>query len=130
MCEVHCQRQAIPARFLEQVLHAMKKAGGDEPTRGSQEATFKPEAVRVVRCGHSLCAGRSAVVGKWGCGVKAPPLEPLKQEPCWRAFGDRVGPAELSVLSEVTVEELAKRQRARGPAYTDVSHLNHAQSCG
>ena len=36
------KRQAIPARFLEQVLHAMKSRSGDKSARGSRRVRVEP----------------------------------------------------------------------------------------
>ena len=97
------KRQAIPARFLEQVLHAMKKAGVVTSQRGAQGGyvlSRKPSELSVADI-----------------------LDALEQEALLAHIWDRVKRAELSVLSEVTVEELAKRQRALDAQHTLMYHI-------
>jgi Rrf2 family cysteine metabolism transcriptional repressor len=105
------RRQNIPARFLEQVLHAMKKAGLVSSHRGAQGGYVlnrKPERLSLADILEAL---EGPVVVSNGAGDKridgpSPRLDALLA-PVW----ERIKQAELSILSEVTIEQLATRQR-------------------
>ena len=63
------RRQAIPARFLEQVLHGMKKAGLVTSLRGAQGGyvlSKKPSEVSVVEILEALDGPLSALSGGAG----------------------------------------------------------------
>jgi len=118
------KRQSIPARFLEQVLHAMKKAGVVTSQRGAQGGyvlSRKPSDVSVADILDALEGPLLATNG--AAGLKSPASRGAKQEVLLAHIWDRVKQAELSVLSEVTVEELAKRQRALEAQHTLMYHI-------
>jgi Rrf2 family transcriptional regulator, cysteine metabolism repressor len=106
------RRQAIPARFLEQVLHSMKKAGLVSSLRGAQGGyvlSKKPSEVSVVEILEALDGplwpldGRAAQVQ-----VRRPSKPELLLGKVWA----QVYQAEREVLEAITVEELAGQQRA------------------
>lgn len=118
------KRQSIPARFLEQVLHAMKKAGVVTSQRGAQGGyvlSRKPSDVSVADILDALEGPLLATNG--AAGLKSSSSRGAKQEALLAHMWDRVKQAELSVLSEVTVEELAKRQRALEAQHTLMYHI-------
>lgn len=118
------KRQSIPARFLEQVLHAMKKAGVVTSQRGAQGGyvlSRKPSDVSVADILDALEGPLLATNG--AAGLKSAGSRGAKQEALLAHMWDRVKQAELSVLSEVTVEELAKRQRALEAQHTLMYHI-------
>ena len=118
------KRQAIPARFLEQVLHAMKKAGVVTSQRGAQGGyvlSRKPSELSVADILDALEGPLLATNGE--AGLKHSSSRGAKQEALLAHIWDRVKRAELSVLSEVTVEELAKRQRALDAQHTLMYHI-------
>ncbi len=118
------KRQSIPARFLEQVLHAMKKAGVVTSQRGAQGGyvlSRKPSDVSVADILDALEGPLLAANG--AAALKSASSRGAKQEALLAHIWDRVKRAELSVLSEVTVEELAKRQRAIEAQHTLMYHI-------
>ncbi len=105
------RRQAIPARFLEQVLHAMKRAGLLTSQRGAQGGYLlskSPAAVSLAEILEALDGPLTPVQG--GPPQRTPRLR--KQESLLSGVWDQVKQAELSVLGAVTLEELAGRQQA------------------
>src|SRR5512135_899200 len=105
------RRQGIPARFLEQVLHAMKKAGLVSSHRGAQGGyvlSKKPSELSVAEILEALDGPFSSVPGLNGHGSAR---RPTKSEVLLAKVWDRVGAAEHDVLDAITVEELADQQR-------------------
>ena len=118
------KRQSIPSRFLEQVLHAMKKAGVVTSQRGAQGGyvlSRKPSDLSVADILEALEG--PLVVNNGKAGSKSASSRGAKQEALLEHIWDRVKRAELSVLSEVTVEELATRQRALEAQHTLMYHI-------
>lgn len=104
------RRQAIPSRFLEQVLHAMKKAGLVASQRGAQGGyvlSRKPSEVSVVDILEALDGPLSPPTqnGRNQAGRTSRPQLLLGK--VW----EQVHLAERRVLGAVTVEELAGQQR-------------------
>ncbi|WP_447978742.1 RrF2 family transcriptional regulator [Candidatus Nitrospira bockiana] len=104
------RRQGIPVRFLEQVLHAMKKAGLIESTRGAQGGYILSKPASEL----SLAAIVEALDGPLSVprdprrdGRRLP--ERTKLESLLAPVWERVRRAELEVLSAVTVHELMER---------------------
>jgi len=117
------KRQAIPARFLEQVLHAMKKAGVVTSQRGAQGGyvlSRKPSEVSVADILHALEGPLMETNGTPGLSSVT---RGGKRDVLLAHIWDRVKQAELSVLSEVTVEELAQRQRALEAQHSLMYHI-------
>ena len=118
------KRQAIPARFLAQVLHAMKKAGVVTSQRGAQGGyvlSRKPSELSVADILDALEGPLLTTNGE--AGPKHSSSRGGKQEALLAHIWERVKRAEWSVLSEVTVEELAKRQRALDAQHTLMYHI-------
>ena len=102
------RRQGIPARFLEQVLHAMKKAGLVSSQRGAQGGyvlSKKPSEVSVAEILEAL----------EGPFLRLEQMNGLhrtsKSETLLAKVWNRVHEAERHVLEGITVEELAGQQR-------------------
>jgi Rrf2 family protein len=117
------KRQAIPARFLEQVLHAMKKAGVVTSQRGAQGGyvlSRKPSEVSVADILHAL---EGPLLETNGTAGSSSVMRGGKRDVLLAHIWDRVKQAELSVLSEVTVEELAQRQRALEAQHSLMYHI-------
>jgi Rrf2 family protein len=105
------RRQAIPARFLEQVLHSMKKAGLVSSLRGAQGGyvlSKKPSEVSIAEILEALD------------GPLLPPLEGAgraqvrrlgKPELLLGKVWEQVYQAERQVLEAISVEKLAGQQR-------------------
>ena len=113
------RRQGIPARFLEQVLHAMKKAGLVSSQRGAQGGyvlSRKPSDVSVAEILEALEGPVLRTTELNGRAHGTSPVAALLAK-VW----DRVHEAERHVLEGITVEELAGEQRQieqqRSPMY-------------
>ena len=113
------RRQGIPARFLEQVLHAMKKAGLVSSQRGAQGGyvlSRKPSDVSVAEILEALEGPVLRTTELNGRTHGTSPAAALLTK-VW----DRVHEAERHVLEGITVEELAGEQRQieqqRSPMY-------------
>ena len=105
------RRQSIPARFLEQVLHAMKKAGLVTSLRGAQGGyvlTKKPADLSIAEILEALDGPLSPSTGING---RSPSRRPSKPELLLGKVWDQVQQAERNVLEAITVEELADQQR-------------------
>ena len=117
------KRQSIPSRFLEQVLHAMKKAGVVTSQRGAQGGYVLSRKPSEVSVADILDALEGPLLINNGAGSVKPASRGAKQEALLAHIWDRVKRAELSVLSEVTIEELANRQRALEAQHTLMYHI-------
>jgi Rrf2 family protein len=115
------RRQAIPVRFLEQVLNAMKKAGLVDSLRGAQGGYMllkEPSELTIADIFealdgpvfHRALQGRPAM-------MKRLSVQELLLGNVW----EQVGMAEREVLKRITIDQLAGRQRAieaqRNPMY-------------
>jgi Rrf2 family protein len=116
------RRQGIPARFLEQVLHAMKKAGLVNSHRGAQGGYVLNRKPGQLSLADILEGLEGPVLMPNGTGEKrigpSPRLDALLA-PVW----ERIKQAELSILSEVTIEQLATRQRQLEQQRTIMYHI-------
>ncbi|OGW48411.1 MAG: hypothetical protein A2V62_01565 [Nitrospirae bacterium RBG_19FT_COMBO_58_9] len=105
------RRQAIPARFLEQVLNGMKKAGLVSSQRGAQGGyvlSKKPSEVSVIEILEALDGPLSPLKGGDGRDrVRRPGKPELLLGRVW----EQVCQAERHVLEAISVEELAGQQR-------------------
>ncbi|TMQ31453.1 MAG: Rrf2 family transcriptional regulator [Nitrospirae bacterium] len=105
------RRQVIPARFLEQVLHGMKKAGLVSSSRGAQGGyvlSKKPSEVSIVEILEALDGPLSLPNG--GAG-RAQGRRLSKPELLLGKVWEQVYQAERHVLEAISVEELAGQQR-------------------
>src|SRR4029079_6219549 len=104
------RRQGIPARFLEQVLHAMKKAGLVSSLRGAQGGYIlskKPSEVSVVEILEAL---DGPLLPSRGRADRAEARRLSKQELLLGKVWEQVYRAERGVLEAISVEELAGQQ--------------------
>ena len=105
------RRQAIPARFLEQVLHGMKKAGLVSSLRGAHGGyvlSRKPSEVSVVEILEALDG--PLLLSNGGTGP-AQGRRLSKPELLLGKMWEQVHQAERHVLEAISVEELAGQQR-------------------
>jgi Rrf2 family protein len=106
------RRQAIPARFLEQVLHSMKKAGLVSSLRGAQGGyvlSKKPSEVSIAEILEALDGPLFPPLG--GAG-RAQMRRLGKPERLLGKVWEQVYQAERQVLEAISVEKLAGQQRA------------------
>ena len=106
------KRQAIPVRFLEQVLLAMKKAGIVESLRGAQGGYLLNKLPAEVSLAEIVEALDGSLIPRpvHTTGVRRSP-ERTKLDILLGNVWERVRQAELGVLSAVTLQELAERHR-------------------
>jgi Rrf2 family cysteine metabolism transcriptional repressor len=105
------RRQVIPARFLEQVLHGMKKAGLVSSIRGAQGGyvlSKKPSEVSIVEILEALDGPLSLPNGG---AARAQGRRLSKPELLLGKVWEQVYQAERHVLEAISVEELAGQQR-------------------
>lgn len=115
------RRQGIPVRFLEQVLHAMKKAGLVDSQRGAQGGyllTRKPADLSVAEILEAL---EGPVFHRSFAHYNSTDRRATKPELLLGDVWEQVQQAERKVLEGITIEQLAGLQRAieaqRNPMY-------------
>jgi Rrf2 family transcriptional regulator, cysteine metabolism repressor len=116
-------RQAIPARFLEQVLHGMKKAGLVSSLRGAQGGyvlSKKPSEVSIVEILEALDGPLSPLNGG---ASRAQGRRLGKPELLLGKIWEQVHQAERHVLEAISVEELAGQQRVIEQERTLMYHI-------
>lgn len=113
------RRQGIPARFLEQVLHAMKKAGLVSSQRGAQGGYILSKKPSDVSVAEILEALEGPFLRMTEVNGRAP--SSTASGTLLAKVWDRVHEAERHVLEAITIEELAGQQRQieqqRSPMY-------------
>lgn len=103
------RRHGIPVRFLEQVLHAMKKAGLVESQRGAQGGyllTHEPAAMSIADIFEAL---EGPVFHRPFDGQRMRNRHSSKPELLLGDVWEQVQQAERKVLENITVEHLAMR---------------------
>ena len=117
------RRQAIPVRFLEQVLHGMKKAGLVSSLRGAQGGyvlSKKPSEVSIIEILEALDGPLSPPTG----GIsRAEERRVSKQELLLGKVWEQVYRAERGVLEAISVEELAAQLRVLEQERTLMYHI-------
>jgi len=119
------RRQAIPLRFLEQVLHAMKRAGLVESLRGAQggyRLNKKPSDVSLAEIVEALDGPLSSPSLSRGSTARRLHGQ-FKPDALLANVWERVHQAELSVLGVVTLKELAERQQQLEQERTLMYHI-------
>jgi Rrf2 family cysteine metabolism transcriptional repressor len=118
------RRQAIPLRFLEQVLHGMKKAGIVDSTRGAlggYTLSRKPADVSLAEIVEALDGPLSPGTSR---GSAARRLRgQLKPDALLADVWERVHQAELGVMGTVTLKDLAERQQQLDQKRTLMYHI-------
>lgn len=117
------KRHGIPVRFLEQVLHAMKKAGLVESQRGAQGGyllTHEPAAMSVADIFEAL---EGPVFHRSFIGQRTRDRHAAKPELLLGDVWDQVQQAERKVLENITIEQLAMRLREIDAQRTPMYHI-------
>lgn len=117
------RRQAIPIRFLEQVLNAMKKGGLVDSLRGAQGGYLllkEPSALSVADIVEAL---DGPVFHRAFQGQSAFERRLTKQELLLGNVWEQVEAAEREVLGGITIEQLAGRQRAIEEQHNPMYHI-------
>jgi len=118
------RRQAIPLRFLEQVLHAMKKAGLVDSLRGAQGGYLLnklPAEISLAEIVEALDGSLSPASGRRPATRRF--RERARQESLLTTVWERVRQAELGVLQSVTLRELAERHQQLDQQRTLMYHI-------
>jgi len=105
------RRQAIPARFLEQVLHSMKKAGLVSSLRGAQGGYVLSKKPSEVSIAEILEALDGPLLPPLGGAGRAQVRRLGKPELLLGKVWEQVYQAERQVLEAISVEKLAGQQR-------------------
>jgi Rrf2 family transcriptional regulator, cysteine metabolism repressor len=105
------RRQAIPARFLEQVLHSMKKAGLVSSLRGAQGGYVLSKKPSEVSIAEILEALDGPLLPPLGGAGRAQMRRLGKPELLLGKVWEQVYQAERQVLEAISVEKLAGQQR-------------------
>jgi Rrf2 family protein len=105
------RRQSIPARFLEQVLNAMKKAGLVRSLRGAQGGYMLNKKPAELSLAEILEALDGPIGPQRDPVVSHPSRQNHRHESLLAHVWERVKQAELSVLASVTLKELVDRHR-------------------
>ncbi len=117
------RRQAIPLRFLEQVLHGMKKAGIVDSTRGASGGYTLNKSPADI----SLAEIVEALDGPLSSTARGSATRRLrgqfKPDALLANVWERVHQAELGVLGTVTLNELADRQQQLEQERTLMYHI-------
>lgn len=117
------KRQAIPLRFLEQVLHAMKQAGLVESVRGAQGGYTlgkKPSDISLAEIVEALDGPLSSPAR--GSATRRLRGQ-VKPDALLANIWERVHQAELSVMGAVTLKDLAERQEQLDQKRTLMYHI-------
>lgn len=115
------KRQAIPIKFLEQVLHSLKKAGLIDSLRGAQGGYLLLKEPSALSVADILEVLDGPVLHHAVHRDSAFDRQLSKQELLLGDVWKQVAEAEHDVLHRITINELASRQRAieqhRNPMY-------------
>lgn len=115
------RRHGIPVRFLEQVLHAMRKTGLVESQRGAQGGYLLRQEPSTMSIADIFEALEGPVFHRSFVGPRIRDRHATKPELLLGDVWDQVQQAERKVLESVTVEHLAMRLQAidaqRNPMY-------------
>ena len=117
------RRQAIPGRFLEQVLHAMKHAGLVDGLRGAQGGYVlnkRPADISLAEIVEALDGPLSQPARRLTAGASR---DRTKPELLLATVWEQVRQAELNVLSAVTLKELAERHQELERERTLMYHI-------
>lgn len=118
------KRQVIPPRFLEQVLHAMKKAGIVDSLRGALGGYTLNKKAAEISLAEIVEALDGPLSPSTPRGSAARRLRSrLKPDALLTNVWERVHQAELSVLETVTLKELAERQQQLEQERTLMYHI-------
>jgi Rrf2 family protein len=117
------RRQGIPARFLEQVLHAMKKAGLVSSQRGAQGGYVLSKKPSELSVADVLEALDGPFLTGMGMNGHSPFARMTKSELLLAKVWERVREAERHVLEAITIDELAGQQRLLEQQRTLMYHI-------
>ena len=118
------RRQAIPPRFLEHVLNSLKKAGLVESQRGAQGGYVlnrMPSDISLAEIVEALDGPILSSPQHWPVAQVAPQIR--KRASVLGNVWERLRQAEFTVLSDVTLKELADRHQQMEEGQTLMYHI-------
>jgi Rrf2 family protein len=105
------RRQGIPARFLEQVLHAMKNAGLVSSLRGAQGGYVLAKKASEISVADILEALDSPFLFRMSMNGHSPLGRNSRAQMLLERVWERVHEAERRVLGAITIDTLAEQLR-------------------
>jgi len=117
------KRQGIPARFLEQVLYAMKKAGLVSSQRGAQGGYVLSKKPTELSLADVLEALDGPLLTAGVSNNRPPHQRMTKSELLLTKVWEQVHEAERDVLEAITIDELAGKQRVLDQQRTLMYHI-------
>lgn len=117
------RRQSIPVRFLEQVLHAMKKAGLVDSTRGAQGGYLLLRAPSELSVADLLEALDGPVFHDTSQNGTGQSRRETREQLLLGSVWEKVHQAERDVLSAVTIDQLVERQRVLDQQQNPMYHI-------
>lgn len=117
------KRQSIPVRFLEQVLHAMKKAGLVDSIRGAQGGYLLLNPPAELSVADILEALDGPVLHGGGTDGHVQQKRESRQQVLLGQVWEQVEQAERAVLEAITIEQLVERQRALDQQHNPMYHI-------
>ncbi|MBA5866473.1 MAG: Rrf2 family transcriptional regulator [Nitrospira sp. CR1.3] len=117
------RRQGIPARFLEQVLHAMKKGGLVSSQRGAQGGYVLSKRPSELSVADILEALDGPLFSRMAINGHHSFQRMTKSEILLSKVWERVQDAERHVLEAITIDELAGQQRLLEQQRTLMYHI-------
>jgi len=120
---VIARRQAIPIKFLEQVLHSMKRAGIIDSLRGAQGGYKLLKEPSVLSVADVLEVLDGPVLHRIAGHDTMIDQHLPKQEQVLGHVWEQVAQAEQDVLQKITIDELADRQRQMEAHHHPMYHI-------
>ncbi|MBI5756060.1 MAG: Rrf2 family transcriptional regulator [Nitrospirae bacterium] len=106
-------RQAIPVRFLEQVMASLKKAGIVESIRGAQGGYVLSRDAKSINVAQIVEAIEGPIT-PMDCTAEAAEYRCLQMKGCVvKEVWEDVKRAIIDVLNRATIEDMCKRKRER-----------------
>jgi Rrf2 family protein len=117
------RRQSIPARFLEHVLNAMKRAGLIESVRGAQGGYLLVKQPAELSLAQIVESVEGPIVGRAAARGPADLHRPTQVDGLLRVVTDRLRQAENDVLNRITLQELIDRYQTAHRADSQMYHI-------
>ncbi|MGE3153378.1 MAG: Rrf2 family transcriptional regulator [Nitrospiraceae bacterium] len=117
------RRQSIPARFLEHVLNAMKRAGLIDSVRGAQGGYLLVKQPAEISLAQIVESVEGPIVGRMAARGPAHLHGPSQIDGLLRVVTERLRQAENDVLNRITLQELIDRYRMTHRADSQMYHI-------
>ncbi len=119
------KRQSIPARFLEHVLNAMKRAGLVESTRGAQGGYVLSKPPADLSLAQIVEALDGPIVVPQSLAARAASTERRgsEQQALLAGIWSRLRQAEMDVLNRITLKDLVEDYDALHHRHSPMYHI-------